>query len=329
MFSVSKNLLAIVPYLWNKQNKNNKTLTVVACICVAVTIALNLSVPIIFKYIVNALSKYHHDNFKIALILLIAYGICWLSGRYLEKIREMIFFRPISCAITEHSLDVFNHIHAQSLKFHLDRETGKISSAIQKAQLAIAMMVTNLLFRICPVLIEVLLAFFILWGMVGVKISIILITTLVGYLVANHFVIKIFKHAEQIYQDMDVMVDKRLIDSLLNSENVKFLHAENHEIAIADRLLGHREDAIIKVFWTGTLATTVQAVVLGLGLIIISYCIAQDILNGTLVVGDFVLVNGYLLLLFNPLEAVSGFLRNTVSCSVIYPILLHCCKNHM
>lgn len=88
-----------------------------------------------------------------SLALLVAYGFCWLGGRYFEKLREMIFFRPVSTAITEYSVDVFDHIHAQSLKFHLNREIGKISSAIQKAQMAIAMIVTNLLFRISPVFI--------------------------------------------------------------------------------------------------------------------------------------------------------------------------------
>ena len=315
MFSVSKNIAAILPYLWVNQDKRNKLLTIITFLCVALTIALNLSVPLIFKEIVNTLSEYEQNKFTLSLALLIAYGACWLGGRYFEKIREMIFFRPVSTAITEYSLDVFNHIHAQSLKFHLDRETGKISSAIQKAQMAIAMIVTNLLFRIAPVFIEALFAFFILWNVVGLKISIILIATIIAYLITNYFVMSVFKKAEKIYQDVDVVVDKRVVDSFLNSENIKFLNSECYEAEVADKLFRKREDAIINVFWAGTFSTTFQAVLLGLGLVTISYFIAQDVLQGKLEIGDFVLVNGYLILLFNPLESITGFIRNTISYS--------------
>ena len=117
MFSVSKNIAAILPYLWVNQDKRNKLLTIIAFLCVALTIALNLSVPLIFKEIVNVLSDVEQNKLTLSLALLIAYGSCWLGGRYFEKIREMIFFRPVSTAITEYSLDVFDHIHAQSLKF--------------------------------------------------------------------------------------------------------------------------------------------------------------------------------------------------------------------
>lgn len=278
MFSVSKNITAILPYLWINQDKRNKLLTIATFLCIALTITLNLSVPLIFKEIVNALPDYERNMRTSLLTVLIAYGICWLGGRYFEKIRGMIFFRPVSTAITEYSLDVFDHIHNQSLKFHLGRETGKISSAIQKAQMAILMIVTNLLFRIIPVFVEALFAFFILWAVVGLKISMVLIVTIIVYLIANYFIMSVFKKAEITYQDIDMITDKRIVDSFLNSENIKFLNAEQYEAEVADKLFRKREDAIINVFWAGTFATTFQAVLLGLGLVTTSYFIAQDVL---------------------------------------------------
>lgn len=315
MFSIYKNLAVIMPYLWWRQDAQHKFLTIATLVCIALTIGLNLMVPFIFKEAVNILAEYEHHKFVVSMMLLTAYGICWLSARYLEKLREIFFFRPLCCAITEYSLDLFEHLHAQSLKFHLDRETGKICSAIQKAQLAISMIVSNLLFRIIPVFIEGIVAFFILWAIVGLKISIILIVTLIAYLIANYVVMSVFKKAEKRYQDIDITVDKRLLDSFLNSENIKFLHSEKYEVHIANKLFRKREDAIINVFWAGTFSTTFQAVLLGLGLTTISYVIAQEVLCGKLEVGDFVLVNGYLFLLFNPLEAITGFIRNTISFS--------------
>lgn len=115
------------------------------------------------------------------------------------------------------------------------------------------------------------------------------------------------------YEDIDIIVDKRVVDSLLNSENIKYLGAEDFESSTANALLRKREDAIIKVFWSGTFTTTIQALLLGSGLTIISYIVGKEVLNGVLNIGDFVLVNGYLLLLLNPLESITGFIRNTIS----------------
>jgi ATP-binding cassette, subfamily B, heavy metal transporter len=315
MSSVAQNLKIIFPYLWEKQSSTQKTSTAFALIMALSTVGFNLSIPLIFKELVNTLSHYAHDQFKIALLLLIAYGLCWTSSHFCEKLREMIYFKPIGIAITHFSLDVFKHLHSLSLAFHLDRETGKVSGAIQRAQLAIAMLVTNLLFRILPVFLEALLAFLILWHVVGLKISIILILMLALYLLLNSFVIKLFKQADTAYQNVDNTVDKRVVDSFLNCENIKMFHAEEYESNVASQLFTQREDAIVKVFWAGTFATTSQSVLLGLGLMVISYYVGLDILDGKLNVGDFVLVNGYLILLINPLEAITGFIRNTISYS--------------
>ena len=164
-----------------------------------------------------------------------------------------------------------------------------------------------------PVFIESLLAFFILWHIVGIQIGSIVIAILIGYLIMNYFIMGIFKKADKIYEDMNMIVDKRIIDSLLNSESIKYLGAEDFESSIADKILIKRENAIVKVFWTGTFTTTLQALLLGTGLTIISYIVGGDVLSGKLEIGDFVLVNGYLLLLLNQLEAITGFIRGTIS----------------
>lgn len=277
------------------------------------TIALNLSVPLFFKKIVNSLADPSDINHQLTFLLLISYGICWASGRFFEKIREMVFFKPVSTAITDYCLAVFKHILSLSLKFHLNRETGKVAGAIQGSQLAISMILTNIFFRIIPVFIEALLAFFILWHFVGIEIGLIVIAILVGYLIMNYFIMNVFKKADKLYEDIDIVVDKHVIDSLLNSENIKYLGAEDFESSQVNKLLRKREDAIINVFWTGTFTTTVQALLLGTGLTLISYIVGKHVLSGDLKIGDFVLVNGYLLMLFNPLESITGFIRNTIS----------------
>jgi ABC-type transport system involved in Fe-S cluster assembly fused permease/ATPase subunit len=313
MFSVSKNLLTILPFLWKAKSVKHKWSVILTLILVFMTIALNLSVPLFFKKIVNSLADPSDINHQLTFLLLISYGICWASGRFFEKIREMVFFKPVSTAITDYCLAVFKHILSLSLKFHLNRETGKVAGAIQGSQLAISMILTNIFFRIIPVFIEALLAFFILWHFVGIEIGLIVIAILVGYLIMNYFIMNVFKKADKLYEDIDIVVDKHVIDSLLNSENIKYLGAEDFESSQVNKLLRKREDAIINVFWTGTFTTTVQALLLGTGLTLISYMVGKHVLSGDLKIGDFVLVNGYLLMLFNPLESITGFIRNTIS----------------
>lgn len=197
MFSVSKNLIAVLPFLWKGKSAKHKQAILFTIVLVLLTIALNLSAPFLFKKIVNILAAHSENNQTLTLILLISYGLCWTSGRFFEKFREMFFFKPVSTAITDYCLAVLKHIHSLSLKFHLERETGKVAGAIERSQLAIAMLITNLLFRILPVFIEALLAFFILWNIVGIEIGLIVIIILISYLIMNYFIMDVFKKADK------------------------------------------------------------------------------------------------------------------------------------
>lgn len=313
--SISDNLKTVLPFLWKEKSIQHKRAVFGAITLVFLSIVLNLSVPILFKEIVTTLSEHLDKNHALSVLLLLSYIIFWILGRFFEKIREIVFFKPVSSAITDYCLAVFKHILSLSLTFHLERETGKVAGAIHRAQLAIAMIVTNILFRILPVFIEALLAFFILWHVVGLQIGLIIIAMLTGYLIMNYFIMNVFKKADIHYEQMNAFVDKRIIDSMLNSESIKYLGAETFEIAQVNQLTAQREKAIINVFWAGTYTTTTQALLLGSALTLISYIVGNQVLQGKLSIGDFVLVNGYLLLLLNPLESITGFIRNTISLS--------------
>lgn len=313
MFSIAKSLKTVLPFFWLNKPLKHKLFIILAIHLAFLTIILNLSVPIVFKKIVNNFTEYTDSKHNFILILLVAYGACWTVATIFEKLREMFFFKPTSTAITDYSIEVFKHIHSLSLKFHLGRETGKVAGSIQRSQLAIAMLVTNLLFRIVPVFIEATLAFIVLWYYYGIQIGFLVMGILIIYLIVNYFIINIFKKAQKIYQELDVIVEKRVVDSLLNAESIKFLGTEDFEINTADALLKQREDSIVNVFWAGTFMTVIQAFMLGLGLTLINYIVGEKVLSGLLTIGDFVLINGYLLMLFNPLEAISGHIRNTLS----------------
>lgn len=309
---LSKSLPVIVPFLWRNKSAKLKRSIIITLGLVLLTILLNLSVPLIFRDIVNRLAEAATTRHLETVMLLVAYGICWTASRFFAKFQEMAFYRPMCSAITDFSLEVFKHIHSLSLKFHLARETGKVASSIERSQRAISMIITNLLFRILPVFVETILAFFILWHFYGSEIGFLVVGVLVVYFCANYFLLGPFKIINANFETLDVMVDKYVIETLINSENIKVMAAEDFENRRADALLKNREESIKSLFWYGTLMTIVQAFLLGWGLIFISYIIGQRVLNGTLAIGDFVLVNGYLLLLFNPLEQIAGFIRSLI-----------------
>lgn len=311
--SIRENLIAITPYILQNKDSKIKFRVILAIFLIFLSIAVNLFIPVIFKDVANSLSDYTGGSRNQVLLLLAIYALCWGFGRLLDKLREIVFYKPMSKAVTDYSISIFKHIHNSSMSFHANRRTGVISSAIQKSQLSMIMLTTNLLFRIVPVFIESVLAFFILWSVISIKIALIVITTIIFYLILNNFTVKIFKKAEFNYQNLDMKIDKRLVDSLLNSESIKFLGAEDYESKTARKLIKEREWAIIRVFWVGTFATVSQAILLGSSITLISYFVGIEVLSGKLEVGDFILANGYLLLLFNPLDNITGLIRSTIS----------------
>lgn len=130
--------------------------------------------------------------------LICCYGLLWMLARCSEKIREMLSFVNISTTIADYSTHVFAHLHALNYKFHLDKETGKITSAISRAQLAIAMLISNILFRIVPVFLEILFAFLIIWHFYGLSYGLYLIIILGIYLVFNGLTQKIHSPAKKL-----------------------------------------------------------------------------------------------------------------------------------
>lgn len=311
---MSKNTLStVLPYLWQYKPLRLKLMILFTLLLVLLTMGLNLSVPIIFRSIVNQFSHYNPALETQTPVLLIAYALCWTASRFCAKFQEMVFFKPICTAITDYSLAVFEHIHALSLKFHLSRETGKVAASIERAQHALSSLIPRLLYNIVPAFLETILAFIILWHFYGVDIGSLVIGIIVAYLILNYFIMDIFRKADKKYAAIDVIVDKHVIESLINAENIKYLGSQEFEIARTHKLISDREKAYVNLIWVSTYMKVIQAGLLGLGVILMSYVVGQRILNGQLTVGDFVLVNGYLLLLFNPLEQIAGQIRNVLS----------------
>ena len=130
MYQVQQIWLTLKPYCWRKLTQQQKKMTVLMVIAMLLTVAFSLSLPFIFKWVIEYLSLHHPGDEKIIMILIAMYLMVWLLANWLMVIREMLSYKPVAAMIRAYALAVFSHLHYQSMAFHLDRETGKVMRAI-------------------------------------------------------------------------------------------------------------------------------------------------------------------------------------------------------
>jgi ATP-binding cassette subfamily B protein len=223
----------------------------------------------------------------------------------------MVSFSNISTTIANYSTHVFAHLHSLNYKFHLDKETGKITSAISRAQLAIAMIISNILFRIVPVFLEMLCAFLIIWNLYGLSYGLYLMIILALYLLFNGLTQKKSRTLQRNCNQAELNASSAIADSLFNTETVQYYNNQAAEYQKIDQFLQESAKANIALFSGLGLFLILQTLFIAGGLAFLSYQVGYHVLIGQLKVGDFVLINGYLLQLFEPLSEASVRWRDT------------------
>ena len=299
------------PFFWPKKDFRRKFRVILALLLAFATLALNLVVPIVFKDIVTALSSHVTHSSTIIIALILSYGLLWMLARFSEKMREMILFLPVCKTISDYSTHVFEHLHSLNYTFHLNKETGKITSAISQSQLAIAMVISNVLFRITPVILEILIAFVILWYLYGLSYGLYLAIILSICFVFELLTKSKSRTLQRNYSASELNVSSAITDSLLNSETVRYYNNQAIEHQKIDSFLKDSATANKVLFRGLGVFQVLQTFIITAGLAVLSYKAGHQILIGQLKVGDFVLINGYLFLLFEPLSELTDVWRNT------------------
>lgn len=301
----------LFPFFWPKKDFRRKFRVILVLLLAFATLALNLVVPIVFKDIVTVLSSHVTHSSTIIIVLILSYGLLWMLARFSEKMREMILFLPVCKTISDYSTHVFEHLHSLNYTFHLNKETGKITSAISQSQLAIAMVISNVLFRITPVILEILIAFVILWYLYGLSYGLYLLIILASYFVFTLLTENKSRTLQRNYSASELNVSSAITDSLLNSETVRYYNNQAIEYQKIAAFLKDTATANKALFGGIGLFQVLQTFIITAGLAVLSYKAGHQILIGQLKVGDFVLINGYLFLLFEPLNELSDIWRNT------------------
>ncbi len=269
---------------------------------------LNLFVPIALKHLVDRLNV-APDLLVLPVALLIAYGGSRIGVTLFTELRQIVFARVTARASREITLRVFRHLHALSLKFHLERRTGGVARDVERGGSAIGELLDWTLYSIVPTALEVLMVTVVLVWSYDWSFAFITLATLAAYGV---WTISITEWRTRYYRaamEANTRANERAVDSLLNYETVKYFNNEAHEALRYDDNLRHLENAQVKSTKTLALLNLGQTAVIAVGVTAMMWRAAAGVVAGQLTIGDLVLVNAYLLQLSAPLFVLGMMYR--------------------
>jgi ATP-binding cassette subfamily B protein len=290
------------PYLWPKGEIELKVRVVLSMLCLVLAKVANAFVPIIYGRAVDALGGKASLAVAIPVGLIAAYGLARVLSLALGELRDAIFVKVGQRAMRRVALKIFRHLHALSLRFHLERQTGGLSRSIERGTRAIETLLSFALFNIFPTLIELLLAAAVLWRLFSISYAAVTMLTVIIYAA---YTIRVTNWRLTIRRQMnesDSKANTKAIDSLLNHETVKYFTNEAHEARRYDEALAKYERAAVRSETSLGMLNVGQSVIISLGLTAIMVMAANGIVHGRMTIGDFVLVNTYLLQIAQPLN---------------------------
>jgi len=311
-----RTLKTLLPYLWPKNARDLRIRVVIALLFLAAAKGLNVSVPIFYKKAVDALSMDSTAQLlAVPIMLLVGYGVARVLSQAFGELRDAVFARVGQRAIRDVALKTFEHLHKLSLRFHVQRQTGGLSRSIERGTKGIEFLLNFMLFNILPTLLEIVLVCGILWVMYDWTFALVTFATIAGYIAWTLIVTEWRIKYRRTMNKSDNEANTKAIDSLLNFETVKYFTNEDHEARRYDSALRRFEEASIKSKVTLSLLNIGQGVIISLGLTAVMIMAGYGVQGGTMTIGDFVLVNSYLIQLYMPLNFL-GFVYREIKQSL-------------
>lgn len=299
----------LLPYLWAWKNR-----VIFALTCMLAAKLTNVAVPLIFKDIVDSLALPAGNRTEQAMILvplglLATYGALRFSTALFSELREMFFVRVTQGAVRTIALQVFEHLHALSLRFHLDRQTGGLTRDIERGTRAISSLISYTLYSILPTLIEIVLVLVILAARYEASFTLITVTTLTLYVTYTVIISNWRTHLRRAVNELDSAANVRAVDSLLNYETVKYFNNEGWERDRYAERMHKWEGAQIKSQLSLSWLNLGQSVIIATGVSLMMWRAAVGVAEGRMTVGDIVLVNAFLIQLYMPLNHLGVLYR--------------------
>ncbi len=272
-----------------------------------------VATPVALKYIVDYLDQNRGGELLlwIPVLLVLAYGLLRFGATLFSELRDAVFARVAERAMRRVSLRVFRHLHNRELAFHLDRKTGGLARDIERGTNGISFLLRFTLFNIVPTVLEILMVAAILLVVFNAGYVLAILVAVVVYVL---FSIRVTEWRTRFVREAnarDNQSNSRAVDSLLNYETVKYFNNERFEADLYDRDLQDWEQARLKNRLSLAVLNGGQALIIGLALIVIMAMAVQEVARGSITLGDFTMINAYLIQLFIPLNAL-GFVYREI-----------------
>ncbi len=296
---------SLLPYLWEF-----KARVVIAMGLLVFAKLANVAIPLALKQIIDALDK-TQAVLVVPVFLIIGYGLLRLFSTLFGELRDAVFAKVTQRAIRRVALQVFEHLHSLSLRFHLDRQTGGVSRDIERGTRGIGFLLNFTLFNILPTLLEIALVAGILLKKYNAWFAIITFITLVFYILFTLFITEWRMVVRRTMNDLDSKANTRAIDSLLNYETVKYFGNEQYEARRYDHNMEHWEKAAVRNQTSLALLNAGQSVIIAIGITALMLLAANQVVEGKMTLGDLVLVNVFMLQLYMPLHFL-GFVYREI-----------------
>lgn len=313
-----KILRILIPYIWPKDKPRLKIQVVAALSCLILSKVVNVYMPFLYKRSIDALDGLSEGItlFSLPILLIFAYGASRIGALLFGELRDAIFATVEQGAIRTIALNVFAYLHSLSLRFHLDRKTGALSRIIERGVKGIETVFRFMLFNILPIFLEMIFVSFLLWRLYDIRYMNVTLVTLLLYIAATIFLTEWRIAFVRSMNASENESNAKAIDSLLNYETVKYFGNEDHEIARYDLSLQHYEKAAIKSKRSLALLNIIQGIIIATGLVVLMSMAAFEVNHQKMTLGDFVLVNTYLIQLYLPLN-LFGFAYREIKLSLV------------
>ncbi len=304
-------LATLLPYLWPAGRAGLRLRVVLALVCLGAGIGMAAVVPFFLKWSVDALTGQGGAGAAVAapIALIAAYGFARVLWRGFGELRDVVFVDVGQHALREIARRTFEHLHGLSLRFHLERRTGGLNRAIDRGTKGIDFLLRFTLFNVLPTLLQILIFCAILVVRYEIWFAAVTLVTIAGF-IAFTFVITDWrlKYRREM-NTKDTEANTKAIDSLLNYETVKYFGNEAHETARFDESMAGYQRAAVKSQTTLAALNIGQASIVAVGLVAVMGLAAVGVAQGALTVGDFVLVNAFLIQLYMPLNFLGTVYR--------------------
>ncbi|MEL6807513.1 MAG: ABC transporter ATP-binding protein/permease [Pseudomonadota bacterium] len=300
----------VAPYLWPADMPWVKKRVVWAMLALVLSKVVSVYTPIIYRDAVDALADQGVSTLALGAVgLTIAYGMARLMTVGFQQLRDAIFARVAQRALRMLALETFEHIHQLSMRYHITRKTGGLSRIIERGVKGVEFLLRFLLFSIGPLVLELLMIGVVLTILFDAWYLLVVAATIALYVWFTFRITEWRVKQRKVMNDQDTDANQKAIDSLLNYETVKYFGAEQREATRYDSAMEKYEAAALKTSYSLAFLNFGQSVIITGGLVAVMVMAAVGVQNGTLTVGDFVMVNAYMIQITMPLNFLGTVYR--------------------